>query len=71
LDAIANLYNTVHEAQINTNVTKGLHSAEVEKGVLQLQLLTTRLDFEELNAKMEAILNSKKARSAPWQMFLN
>jgi len=56
LDAITNLHNTVREIQSKANITKRLHNAEVEKGVLQLQLLTTRSDYEELKAKIGAIL---------------
>ena len=56
LDAIANLHNTVREAQSKDNITRRLHDAEIEKGVLQLQLLTTRSDFEELRAKIGAIV---------------
>ena len=56
LDAIANLHNTVREAQSKADITKRLHDVEVEKGVLQLQLLTARSDFEDLMATIGAIV---------------
>ena len=62
LEAIANLHDTIREAQNTADITKRLHNAEVEKGVLQLQLLTARSDFEDLTATIGAIVKEGDAQ---------
>jgi hypothetical protein len=62
LDAITNLHSSVIKAQSKANETKCRHEAEIEKGVLQLQLLTAKSDYEDLNARMGVIVKESEAK---------